>query len=428
VVAAPEPTLSPEEEKMHLESLLNYVAFNRKDPQRTFLPDEAPPPPPPKPLPTKKPDGTKIEAPAAAAPPTAVAESVPSFDSGSLVTGDEAAKANAEAQMVLGGAIKFRRVDVATNLYDKLIQSQVEISEKTFALMIESCVLASDLKNASDFLLKMEASGHSPETELLDKVMDLYSQVKTTKRENKKANHGTYEDSTARSAGFAESPDRIVNAESSKGRTPLRTKLSSAANTFIPGVPSADWGMSSFGGLDFSPSGIDFQPMGPAVAPPPDQPGELSGDPGLMPPNMIMISGSDDTDALANGNGTVSAAEVPQATPNMDTLFTVPRTALKATSLAFQPQGMVTFNPGEHTWTVMPQDIQPELQGEDQAKGKGKNGRQAKEKAPRKEKAEKEKAEKPPRKEKAEKADKESPKKDSEKPGKAEKSAKDRKA
>eukprot|EP00929_Paragymnodinium_shiwhaense_P118987 TRINITY_DN9088_c0_g1_i11.p1 TRINITY_DN9088_c0_g1~~TRINITY_DN9088_c0_g1_i11.p1 ORF type:complete len:260 (+),score=63.47 TRINITY_DN9088_c0_g1_i11:224-1003(+) len=82
--------MSEAEEKMHLESLLNYVAFNPTEQQRVFLPDEAAPPPPPAKL-----------------PPKAGEEGPPMVP---VVMDSEAteAKANAEAQMVLNGAIKFR--------------------------------------------------------------------------------------------------------------------------------------------------------------------------------------------------------------------------------------------------------------------------------------------------------------------------------
>merc|ERR1719240_1749491 len=47
--------------------------------------------------------------------------------------------------------------------------------------MIEACICVGDLKGAGDFLMKMEAAGFCPDAELLDKVMDLYSQNKATR-------------------------------------------------------------------------------------------------------------------------------------------------------------------------------------------------------------------------------------------------------
>jgi len=120
------------EEKMNLESFLNYVAFNKKAPVQKLDLSEA-----------------------------------------------DADKANAEAQMVLRGALNFKRVDVAKELYDQLAAANVEIFSATFSLMIEASVLAKDLKTSSDFLMKMESAGHSPSSELLDKVLDLYSNQKT---------------------------------------------------------------------------------------------------------------------------------------------------------------------------------------------------------------------------------------------------------
>eukprot|EP00811_Abedinium_folium_P000731 NODE_1066_length_2624_cov_4.631958.p2 GENE.NODE_1066_length_2624_cov_4.631958~~NODE_1066_length_2624_cov_4.631958.p2 ORF type:complete len:510 (-),score=177.78 NODE_1066_length_2624_cov_4.631958:815-2344(-) len=150
-----------QDDKMHLESLLNYVAFNRKEQLRTFILEEegAAPPPPPPPLRTSG---------SGAAPAIASAEA--------------SEKANDEAQMVLRGAISFKpSQNLANNLYEQLIDSKVEISETTFTLMIESCILARDLKSSSDFLMKMEASGYCLEAEMLDKVMELYSQEKVAR-------------------------------------------------------------------------------------------------------------------------------------------------------------------------------------------------------------------------------------------------------
>jgi len=158
--ATPEAT-SAAKDQMHLESLLNYVAFNRKEQQRNFLPDSSggdlPPPP-------KK--GDDVE------------------DGGVLepsnLSGAAADKANSEAQMVLRGAMGIQRPDVARHLYDCLIEAHVEISETTFELMIDVCVAASDLKGASDFLMKLETAGFKPNSDVLDKVLDLYTKQQET--------------------------------------------------------------------------------------------------------------------------------------------------------------------------------------------------------------------------------------------------------
>merc|ERR1719199_982683 len=83
--------------------------------------------------------------------------------------------------------------------------------------MIEACINANDLKGASDFLMKMEAAGHSPELDLLDKVMDLYSQHKMLRASD-----------TAMPA-----PSMFVGEEKAQDDGP-RAKLSSGAPIFVP--------------------------------------------------------------------------------------------------------------------------------------------------------------------------------------------------
>lgn len=338
----PEETVDTAAEKMHLESLLNYVAFNRKDQQRTFLLDEDAPPPPPPPKPQKKP--VELDAPSA----TSTANV--------LITGEEAKKANDEAQMVLSGAIKFKRVDVSQTLYEQLTDQQVEIYEKTFALMIESSVLAQDLKTASDFLMKMEANGHSPDTELLDKVMDLYSQQKASKDKTISAKTDSFlskrtplrppaaafvpaaamsmpSDAVAPDFGpvdfgtaVAESGAKPSDAETAADKA-SRTKLSSEAILFVP---------------SFSPNGLPF-----GFQPPPP--------PGPPPKKDDKKDTTEDDGEKAKATTEFSVSD---------------RTSLKATSKPFQPQGMVTFNPFEYTWTV---DTSKSMDGQQQEKGKGKS-------------------------------------------------------
>jgi len=129
--------LKESEEKMNLESFLNYVAFNKK---------------------TQAPTSQVLD-----------------------LSEASAERANAEAQMVLRGSMGFKRVDVSKDLFAQLDAASVEVFATTFTLMIEACVVARDLKSASDFLMNMEASGHSPNSELLDKVLDLYSNQKSQK-------------------------------------------------------------------------------------------------------------------------------------------------------------------------------------------------------------------------------------------------------
>jgi len=140
----------PPQDMLHLESLLNYMAFNRKS-HRIFHPLQPPPPP-------------------SAPPPPNNAAPSPDFQQ----------KANLDAQMVLQGALMFKKLEVVTDVYDSLTNTKVQPSEQTFALMVEVCIAAHDLPKASDFLMKMEQCQYSPDAKLLDRVMELYAQHKVT--------------------------------------------------------------------------------------------------------------------------------------------------------------------------------------------------------------------------------------------------------
>lgn len=156
----------PEEDKsalrrMHFESLVNFVAFNRKDPQRVFLPAGDPPPPPRK-------------------SPAEAAE----------VSGKDVLQANREAQMVLHGVLEMEASGpnsvlggVARSLSDQLSAASVEILSETFGLMVRSCIKVVDLPSCSDFLLRMEAAGLALDGELLDQVMELYWSQKKQSQE-----------------------------------------------------------------------------------------------------------------------------------------------------------------------------------------------------------------------------------------------------
>mmetsp|Transcript_8034 Transcript_8034/g.19951 ORF Transcript_8034/g.19951 Transcript_8034/m.19951 type:complete len:529 (+) Transcript_8034:136-1722(+) len=333
------PAPSPAEEKMHLESLLNYVAFNRKEQQRTFLPDpEAPPPPPPK-------------------PPVKVVEAegtlIPSLEiAANAVTGEAAAKANAEAQMVLGGAIKFKRVDVAKKLYEQLAEQQVEVSEKTFSLMIESCVLACDLKNASDFLMNMEAAGHSPDTELLDKVMDLYSQQKLRREQEQAAT----EDAAKTPLLFPRHDDPAAGFETSAGAAAAGSISPAVAadlgmmddpvggpSSFLPMPANHDAQCEGFGGADAQRTKLSSKSslFVPTFVPPPPPP----------KPTLETAVANDET-----------KADDPSALAG--------RTALKASSRPFQPQGTSAFTPYEYSWAQA-----SEQEEQDRTKGKGGKGK-----------------------------------------------------
>jgi len=296
------------DDKMHMESLLNYIAFNRKEPQRTFLVDEtaAPPPPPPPPKKAAVPAGT----------PAAERAIDASGAAGSSVSPMAMEKANAEAQMVLMGAIKFQRADVVRDLYVQLVESDVEIGEGTFALMIKASTLAKDIKTASDLLAKMEASGHCPDSELLDKVMDLYAASRKKKAATNAESSSTSKAATPLSIGaqmfqpcaetfsiaFNES---AILSELGQSDELAKAKLSSYAPVFVPTVVGAALG-----------------------APPPPPP------PSSENPHMQQQ-----------------------------------RTALSAGANSFQPKGLVSFDPQNYTWTVA------DTNGDYETEGKGKTGK-----------------------------------------------------
>lgn len=199
------------EDRMHLESLLNYVAFTRKEQQRTFLPqpDSVPPPPPP--------------------PKKDSANGTPS----SPIIGGTADKANSEAQMVLRGALGLKRSDVAKYLYEQLQEAHVETSESTFDLMINVCLTAQDLKGASDFLMKMETAGFLPHSDLLDKVMELYS-VQKSAREQDKLGKVTMTQAEANARADTVSPEAIMSEADDENRTKLSVNAAVFVPSFIP--------------------------------------------------------------------------------------------------------------------------------------------------------------------------------------------------
>jgi len=213
------------QERMYAESLINYVAFNRKEQQRIFLPDVAgmPPPPPPKPRPLTQ--------------GVTAAMSVRTVSNGNPeMLEDVVQKANEDAQLVLRGAINLKCSSVAKDIYEQLTETEVKISESTFMLMVEVCVLAHDLKSASDFLMKMETTGYCPESHLLDKVMDLYSQQKAEREQEKvKFAEARMKQEAAEakiaSDDIAAALDELLDAQP-------RVKLSSGAPIFVPGLPA----------------------------------------------------------------------------------------------------------------------------------------------------------------------------------------------
>jgi hypothetical protein len=189
--------------KMHVESLLNYVAFSRREQQRVFLPDTTGVPPPPPPPPSAK----KVDA-----------------------EDEEAEKANAQVQLALRGAIDLKRSDVAISIYDQLQKDEVELTAVTFALLIQACVSALDLQGASDFLMKMETAGYMPDSELLDMVMDLYNRQKAQKSHSKDAKVEFTQEFKAAN-GFHSWAEELAARVDAEGP---RTKLSATASAFVP--------------------------------------------------------------------------------------------------------------------------------------------------------------------------------------------------
>lgn len=298
--------VAAEEEKLHLESLLNYVAFNRKEQQRTFILDseDAPPPPPP--------------------PKAKLPEEIAEATDPVQPTKSAAEKANEEAQMVLLGAITFKRVDVAKDIYNQLSSSKLAIFERTFKLIVEAAVLAQDLKAASDFLMKMEAAGFTPESHLLDKVMDLYTQHKS-KREQK------LQEARATSSSLLPAVFTVPEGP--------RAKLSSQAPVFVPmGIPPPP-----------------PKPAAPAAASSPTAPVA-------------------DSKAEAAGTDEKAQTEEKTAEPPAEEK---PRTKLTAAAKPFEPQCNVVFDPISYTWLVgIPQPPpRPPVPEEGAAEGAEKTGK-----------------------------------------------------
>eukprot|EP01067_Filipodium_phascolosomae_P000615 Filipodium_phascolosomae@DN1470_c0_g1_i1.p1 len=86
------------------------------------------------------------------------------------------ADANREAVSVLKGAKHEKQTSVALAVFKCLKEASAVINHDTYGWMVETCLAESNLREASNFLMEMEQKGHTPDQELLDKVMELYSQ------------------------------------------------------------------------------------------------------------------------------------------------------------------------------------------------------------------------------------------------------------
>lgn len=154
------------EEVIYWESIVNFIAFGHHEQQRHFLVNSTSIPPPP-------PRVQKVPAPS---DPEAAALLAVAIE-----------RANGEAQMVLRGAIQSGRAGCTAShaLYKQMVDHDIEIQPLTFELIIESCITANELQQASDYLMRMEANGQTPSNELLDRVMDLYLQHKRSESDEK---------------------------------------------------------------------------------------------------------------------------------------------------------------------------------------------------------------------------------------------------
>merc|ERR1740121_1623845 len=113
--------------------------------------------------------------------------------------------------------------------------------------MIEICVLAFDLKSASDFLMKMESAGYCPDSTILDKVMDLYTLQKSQRGPTKAKSKGGAGAQGVPAGEVVASPlagsgtpasgnpfEMMFGPKGSGEELEMRAKLSSAAPAFVP--------------------------------------------------------------------------------------------------------------------------------------------------------------------------------------------------
>lgn len=289
-----------QQERVQLESLVNYMAFNPPTSKRSFLSTDH--------------DGG---APAATTTAAAVA---PKRKDEANTDPTTAAKVLDEAMLVLAGAKRYKRVDMAKSLFDQLADAKCPISEETYTAAVETCVECGDLKEASVFLAKMEAAGHLADGALLDKVMGLYSQDKqqnaldseyqgVMQRAAARANNFGRGQAVVSGIGGALSPDAPAFIPGGKG-SPV--KLNPGATAFVPGggggtpvkfsVHAAEFVPSppSAVGKVFNPKATEFTPNG-----------SWSGAYGVGSPAIINdnYSSSDDDDDEEDGENVAGKLE-----------------------------------------------------------------------------------------------------------------------
>lgn len=241
---APVPSPSDTVSAMHLASVVNFVAFSRREQQRFFLPgDGFMPPPPPKPG-GSKPLGVSRGRGSGPASRSAL-EPSPAEDllaaAGPLVTTAAVERANAEAQMVLHGAMKLGGGCgplVARALHAQLQESSVGIAAATWELLAEACLEAKELQPASDFLMQMEAIGHTPSSELLDGIMELYLEHRRATEAKEAASSAAAAAASTLSVRVPPPPPPLPMVEEDCWRAPMPSKgLRPDSAPFEPSMP-----------------------------------------------------------------------------------------------------------------------------------------------------------------------------------------------
>eukprot|EP00746_Dinoflagellata_sp_MGD_P114370 gnl/MRDRNA2_/MRDRNA2_50873_c0_seq1.p1 gnl/MRDRNA2_/MRDRNA2_50873_c0~~gnl/MRDRNA2_/MRDRNA2_50873_c0_seq1.p1 ORF type:complete len:453 (-),score=110.80 gnl/MRDRNA2_/MRDRNA2_50873_c0_seq1:268-1626(-) len=209
-----------EAKKMHLESLLNYVAFKKERGDTGDAGEEMG-------------DRTRSASRARSASPE-------THSSEARTQKSEEKRANVDAQMVLRGALEFGRVDVAKQLYQQLVSTEVQIAERTYELMVEACLRAKDLSVVSDFLLKMEGDGYRPRNSTLKRVVALREQMMQEEIQGPKAHSSQESEDAQRTPLRSEAAPFFTQADTAQ-RTPLtaaaapfHTSLSKTASPFVP--------------------------------------------------------------------------------------------------------------------------------------------------------------------------------------------------
>lgn len=150
----PSPTQAPEVKDTWPEDLstwMNLVAFKERQ-QRVFLPVDDPPPP------SKR----------------------PAAEDSRVSSSRESQRLNAWAQRFLKGLAEKASMDsskTCQELSDILEAERVNMAEETYVALVELCVEAQNLPDASRLYSEMEAKGFKAQNDLTDQVIGLYSKT-----------------------------------------------------------------------------------------------------------------------------------------------------------------------------------------------------------------------------------------------------------